>query len=291
MSKKRAATSKKSKKGAATSGKRTATSKKPSNPQDGGPVCRTQASLVPPQAADRSLLRAAPPGGTVMSPQASVTQPHVRFNYLIPADRLPREDFRRAINNAAVHVQRFYAEQLGGSTFMLHDPVVEVFKTGHNASFYSTNPAGQHKSQWFFNNVTSDAFAVTGGKFFDDHFIWIYYIDAEHDPATGGGAGTSSVAALPRQDLDGLLGAFNDACRWVGGLGHELGHALGLNHPAACDANPGSSNPDCRSLMFLGYPDYPDTFFTEEHRAILSDKPFIMPVELTDPPFDCADGM
>ena len=308
---KKGATSKKStvtsKKGTATSKKSTAASKKPLNLQSGGPVCHTEASHVPTRATSRSRRAESrragsrragsrragsrvAPGGGVLAETMSFGPPRVRINYLVPADRQPRDDYLSAIQNAAVHLQRFYAEQLSGNSFLLHDPVVEVFGTSHNASFYSTNPAGEHQSHWFFNNVRNDAFAVTDGKFFDDRFTWIYYIDAPHDPATGGGAGTSSVAVLPRQDLDGLLGAFNNACRWVGGLGHELGHALGLPHPDGCDANP-NSRQDCRSLMFLGYPDYPDTFFTDEHRTILSDSLFIRPVELFDPAFDCAGGL
>lgn len=271
-------------------------SSNPFDPKGGPAICRTEDSLILPRVSQRGGLRAAgarraviPFGEPAGAEARATTPPQVRLSYLVPADVLPRNDYRRAINNAGIHLQRFYAEQLGGRSFLLRDPAVEVLRTGHDADFYSTNPAGSVQNHWFFNNVTRDGLALTGGQFFDPQFVWIFYIDAPHDPATGGGAGTSGVAALPREDLDGLLGTFDNACRWVGGLGHELGHALGLPHPPGCDSNP--SGPDCNSLMFLGYPNYPDTFFSDLDRARLSDNRFIQPVDLTGPVFDCATGL
>ena len=85
------------------------------------------------------------------------------------------------------------------------------------------------------------------------------------------GAGTAGLAILGEQDLQGLAGApqTTDPCgvessaplgRWIGGLGHEFGHDLGLPHPPGCDQ--GLPTCDSGSLMYLGYLDRPATYFS-----------------------------
>ena len=87
---------------------------------------------------------------------------------------------------------------------------------------------------------------------------------------------------LPRQDLDGLVGArvFDDcgaewvqpATRYVVGAGHELGHAFGLPHPPGCDENLPTC--DYNALMWAGYAQYPNTYLRLEEKAFLIDSPF-----------------
>ena len=96
--------------------------------------------------------------------------------------------------------------------------------------------------------------------------------------------GTSAVALLGANDLRGLNGeplvpinpgdvttnpGFD---RWVGGMGHELGHAFGLDHPAG---SPGGPNDDC--LMYLGYLAYPDTYLRLEDKTHLMGSGFFSP--------------
>ena len=181
--------------------------------------------------------------------------PVVRVVYLVPADRVVRQDYVESLTAAIGHLQIWYRNAMGdGTTFSLHKPVVEVIQTSEVTSWYSTNPAGD-SIVWFFNNVVTDAFELTGGAFFDPNNIWVFYVDS--DPACGQLVGaTSGVAVLPANDLRGLAGEANvppcagqppdtaGVCRWVGGLGHELGHALGLPHPPACaDSDPNTICP------------------------------------------------
>jgi hypothetical protein len=210
----------------------------------------------------------------------------VRTAYLVPSDRTYNRQYELGIINAFADLQGWYAGELGGPTFVLHDPIVEVYNTPHASTYYSTNPSGPADPfvLWFWANTIADAFSLTGASFNDPDHAWIFYIDAE--PAAGqiGGAGTSGVAVLPEHDLRGLIGADpQPVSRWIGGLGHELGHAFGLPHPPACEAG----GPACpmQALMWLGYITYPDAFLLPEDKATLFASRFIAePPELVPEP-------
>jgi hypothetical protein len=224
-----------------------------------------------------------------LSPFAAKSGAHapvVHIVYLVPADVRVRRDYVQNFRDAAVNLQTWYSDALGiGETFTLANPTVEVYRTDRTAAAYTTTPVpGADQSLWFWFNATEDGFAATGGAFNDEDDVWVFYIDALPGcgQVTGGAA---SVALLPANDLRGLAGepTINPCtgqveptlgpCRWVGGLGHELGHALGLPHPAGCE----SGSPDCPSnaLMWLGYLTYPNTFLTATDQAILGQSAFI----------------
>ena len=76
-------------------------------------------------------------------------------------------------------------------------------------------------------------------------------------------------------------------CRWVGGLGHELGHSFELPHPPGCD--PGSSGPctDPDSLLWTGYAMYPNTYLRQEDKDTLNQSPFFSTMDLTTELSDC----
>jgi hypothetical protein len=216
----------------------------------------------------------------------------VHVVYLVPADKTPRDDYAAAVEEAILEMQAFYQEELGisrsrgrktvGETFETFTPTVEVVVTPHDSAYYNAN--NQAGSFEFFFRAVGDGFEATGGGFNDPDAVWVYYIDA--DPACGQGTGgTSGVALLPANDLRGLVGEPNvppcigdppdtgGVCRWVGGLGHELGHAFGLPHPPGCDQGTCSAEAFF-SLMFFGYILYPDTYFLDEDKELLEASPF-----------------
>jgi hypothetical protein len=197
----------------------------------------------------------------------------VRVVYLFPSDASPRQDCILAINKAIKHLQQWYLAQMGnGKTFALTKPIVEVIQTKHKAKWYAKHPAGEYHL-WFWNNVLVDAFALTGATFNDPNFTWIFYIDAENDPNQYGGAGTQGVAVLPQHDLDGLMGLSSEPImRWIGGLGHELGHAFGLPHPPGCEQD--QSLPESQCLMYLGMYQYPNTFLLAQDKEKLNQTRF-----------------
>jgi hypothetical protein len=253
------------------------------------PICR-QLSVAVVSICCALLFMSSPSSlGAADNPSAST--PLVRIIYLVPADGVVRDDYKDRLNAAAEHLQIWTRNEMGdGTTFSLKRRPVEVIQTSHVASWYSTNPSGEFVV-WFWNNVLVDAFALTGANFNDPNNTWAFYIDADPDCGQLVG-GTSGVALLPANDLRGLAGETNippcfgeppdtaGVCRWVGGLGHELGHAFGLRHPAACeDSDPASVCP-ANTLLWFGYITYPQTFLLETDKQTLAQSPFFSSVRL-----------
>ena len=61
--------------------------------------------------------------------------------------------------------------------------------------------------------------------------------------------------------------------QWIGGLGHELGHALGLPHPPGCDA--GLPTCDQEALMGSANYVYPETYLRADNKEALIRSQFI----------------
>ena len=217
----------------------------------------------------------------------STNSARVHVVYLVPSDKTYRADYARATERAIRHLQIWYRNTLGtGETFTITSPVVSVYHTAHTSDWYNTNNPAQGATTFWFN-VLADGFALTGGGFYQPNDVWVYYIDA--DPASGQAVGgAAGVALLPANDLRGLVGQTAEpVCRWVGGLGHELGHALGLPHPAECDP---VQTADCPiyALMFYGYTTYPSASLTSSDKQMLSQSAFFSPIAVTGTMFECS---
>ena len=192
----------------------------------------------------------------------------VRVVYLVSQDRQVRPDFQQALEKAIRELQQWYGQQLNGPTFRLHHPAVEVAHAAQNANWFYQHPHGDNQDDWGFNNTLAEASRLLGARFNDPHYIWVIYSDGPGNK----GRGTSGVCCLPEDDLLGLVGQHptqKKPARWVGGLGHELGHAFGLPHPA-------DTKKDADAIMWAGFYDqYPGkAYLTESDKQILLHSPF-----------------
>ncbi|MGH7623987.1 MAG: Ig-like domain-containing protein [Gemmatimonadaceae bacterium] len=189
--------------------------------------------------------------------------PRVHMIYLLPSDVAYDPLVALGMDHAIRHLQIWYQRQMAnGKTFAIDDPVVTVLQSTHPASYFATSS---------FSRAPAEVFAATGGHFNDSTAVWDIYLPV----VTDGQGGTQGVALLGDNDVLGISGEDTGGytiARWVGGLGHETGHAFGLPHPPGCDA--GEALPDCSSLMYLGYLTYPDTFLPEADKTQLNAGPF-----------------
>jgi hypothetical protein len=196
----------------------------------------------------------------------------IRVVYCVPTDREVREDYSKAIEAGMVEMQQFYYRTLFGRTFLLNSPVVEVYHTAKEAQWYTdhvpeSNPKIAHR-EYVFENLAQEVRETLGARRKDPNYTWIFYIDCP----PGWGLGTPGFCVMCDADLLGLAGLSKEdkrVSRWIGGVSHEFGHALGLPHPP--------DGYDVNSIMNpgAGLRTYPYTYFAEADRNKLLRNRFI----------------
>ncbi len=216
--------------------------------------------------------------------------PAVAMVYVVPSDRRPIPAFERVLQNAIVELQHWYGDQMGGrKSFALADPVVRTVRTEHPSAWYAATPNGASWQEQFFGNVIAEGFKQTGGGYRSRQVVTVTYIDAEMAEGQHGGAGSDGAAVLHRMDIEGLLGRRKEpVCRWVGGLGHELGHAFGRPHPPECEGPDATPNaPACQTLMYQGMYAFPKTAVLDVDRMAFDRSPFFTAIAFPGRAFDC----
>ena len=200
----------------------------------------------------------------------------VRVIYAAPSDREFRSDYRDAIQHAIVDLQSWYRRQLGGLTFSLYDATPEQCQLSGNHDDYDSGDVWAK----ILEGVQHCAAVGHGSA----EFVWVLYVAVkeecgeEHELGRGG----SGVTMLQAAEGDFDLGPYyycdegpyeRTSGGVIGGLGHELGHALGLPHPPGCDE--GLPTCDYDALMHDGYTTYPNTYLRPDDKQVLWRSPFI----------------
>ncbi len=204
------------------------------------------------------------------------TEGTVRVLYVSPSDRQFRADYSEGITHALVDLQSWYRRQTGGLTFSLYESTPEHCRLPEPEDYYARGDA--------WAKVQEDVQPCAPVEYGRASFVWVVYVDVEE--ACGEphelGRGWNGITRMPRNDLEGLTnpgtpsyycdeGPYDDPLgRWIGGPGHELGHAIAnLRHPPGCDEGLPSCDPVSSSLMAYGYPTYPDTYLLTKDKELL----------------------
>ena len=217
---------------------------------------------------------------TLPSLSLAATNKSIRFIYAVGSDRAFQSASAGGIRKAATDLQAWYPGQLGGKTILLNDPVVEKCVLPKPAAYYAGDS---------FNRVLTDVTVCVPAMWNDPNFRWVIYADVDELCNVGRlGLGGSGVTIMGHFDIAGLGGqrtqtgpcgdTFSFAFdRWTGGLGHELGHALGLPHPPGCDQS--LSICDSNALMWAGFYNFPTTYLRDDDKATLNGSPFLVAVQ------------
>lgn len=206
--------------------------------------------------------------------RSAAAGPTVHLLYLVPSDRPLRPAYAEAIADTFRTLRAWYRGQVG-ATFSLASPRPRTCLLPRRASAYVIET---------WTRIVSDAQACAPVAEGGERAVWVVYADVVHRCKAPDriGAGTLGLTIMGRQDLLGLTGGRSlDDCgrdwglphgRFVGGAGHELGHAFGLPHPPGCDDDLPSC--DAGALMSLGYAEFPRTYLRRDEIAQLRSSPY-----------------
>lgn len=201
----------------------------------------------------------------------------VKIIYVVPSDRRERQDFVLAISDGVRRFQAWLGAQLGGKTIRFASPAVTVLHSQRNAAWFQGDPSTQAN---FWRIATKEITSLGLVKYNDPNMRYLIFVDADLRCGQSG-AGGDGVAVLEANNLRGLIGqTIVPACspstgadiqqrdRWIGGIGHELLHTLGLGH---ADQYEDCRDPTCRNraLMAFGYVLYPNAELRPQDKEFL----------------------
>jgi hypothetical protein len=198
-------------------------------------------------------------------------KPKVHVVYAVPAGQTWNQDDVTAIGGALSSLQGWYLSQVG-----------KTFSYTPTLLCQLPYPAGEYRSNTW-DKLLADIQPCANVTFSSQHADWVVYADVNHTCNKPGsiGEGEAGLTFLGVQDLNGLIGQPVSECgqnfdyppsRYIGGLGHEMGHTFGLPHPPGCDQ--GQPSCDTNALMWLGYVSYPNTYLRPDEIKPLLKSPY-----------------
>ena len=211
----------------------------------------------------------------LLTSETGTLTPRVRVVYAIPMGVDPNPAYMESLENAIQDVQEWYAEKLGGRTFAMRTHTPEMCTLANEDDYYARDGG--------YGRVIDDLQHCVPIWYESPYYVWTVYADVTGHCDLGiFGRGGGGITIMAKPDLEGLsnpegrmhCGFYRQHSSWVGGLAHELGHALGLLHPPGCDE--GLESCDQEALMQVGYDSYPDTYLTDADVATLMASPFII---------------
>jgi hypothetical protein len=173
--------------------------------------------------------------------------------YLMPSDRAFNPRYKNAIKDVLAEVQLWFYGALGGRSFLFTD-VISISSRIPSNDFDKPLP-GREPPVFYraFDEVNRVRGIAPNG------LARIIFVDAPGRT----GSGDKGICVLPYHDLEALLTPSKNR----GGIAHEVGHLLGLNHS-------GESEPN--ALMLRGYGKLPFTYLTVDDRKTLSNCPYLV---------------
>ena len=233
----------------------------------------------------------------------------VRLLYAAPAERGFRDDYSEYFQHAMADLQSWYRQQLGGLTFSLYDAKPQQCPLLEPLEYYG---------RYSWDRVLDGVQHCAPVGDFTTEFAWVVYADVDNDCAADGskgewgdgydqlgrgGPGLTMLELYTTEGFGRLLAGEERVSFYycdegphemtlggaIGGLGHELGHALGLPHPPGCDD--GLPSCDYAALMAYGFGTYPDAYLRPDEKEPLMRSRFIgAETGAVLEPFGAADG-
>jgi hypothetical protein len=189
-----------------------------------------------------------------------------RIFLLRPSDVPHDARYAEGITKVVTEVQRFYKQEIG-KTFQFS--AVEEVVGEHPNDWYATTVCAGTPAYYVTCNANAELIRRFGLGQPDSRYPIVVYTLAENEGAVGNGG--SGWASLTKHDADGAAGLnankdepYGGFNRWVGGLCHELGHALGLDHTPGGDG----------TIMSGDFYAYPNVRISEDEKSKILSGPY-----------------